>query len=95
MSRAQLLDRAGGSLRLVDRPRPEPGPGQVLLAVSACAVCRTDLHSVDGELAHPGHAVVPASDVGRVLAVGTSVDVPVGTRLGVPWLSWTCGRCEW
>jgi propanol-preferring alcohol dehydrogenase len=96
MSRAQLLDHAGGALRLVDRPRPEPGPGQLLLAVSACAVCRTDLHVVDGELADPGHAVVPGHEiVGRVLAVGAGVDVAVGTRLGVPWLGWTCGHCEW
>jgi propanol-preferring alcohol dehydrogenase len=96
MSRAQLLDHAGGVLRLVDRPRPEPGPGQLLLAVSACAVCRTDLHIVDGELAHPGHAVVPGHEiVGTVLAVGAGVDVALGTRLGVPWLGWTCGRCEW
>ena len=96
MSRAQLLERAGGPLKLVDRPVPEPGPGQVLLRVRACGVCRTDLHLVDGELALPGHAVVPGHEiVGEVLRAGAGVDLATGTRLGVPWLGWTCGECAW
>jgi len=96
MSRAQLCERPGEPLRLVERPVPEPGPGQVLLRVSACAVCRTDLHVVDGELASPGHAFVPGHEiVGTVLAAGAGADVRPGTRLGVPWLGWTCGHCEW
>jgi alcohol dehydrogenase, propanol-preferring len=96
MSRAQLFERPGEPLRLVERPIPEPGPGQVLLEVAACGVCRTDLHVVDGELAAPGHALVPGHEiVGRVLAAGPGADVATGARLGVPWLGWTCGRCEW
>jgi alcohol dehydrogenase, propanol-preferring len=96
MSRVQLLERAGEPLRLVDRPEPRPGPGQVLLRVRACGVCRTDLHVVDGELAHPGHPVVPGHEiVGEVVATGAGVAVAPGTRLGVPWLGWTCGVCEW
>ncbi|HUO79514.1 MAG TPA: zinc-dependent alcohol dehydrogenase family protein [Steroidobacteraceae bacterium] len=96
MSRAQFLDRPGGPLRLGARPVPEPGPGQVLLKVRACAVCRTDLHVLDGELAHPGRALVPGHEiVGTVLAAGPGVAVAPGTRLGVPWLGWTCGTCEW
>ncbi|HXQ64332.1 MAG TPA: zinc-dependent alcohol dehydrogenase family protein [Steroidobacteraceae bacterium] len=92
----QLLERAGEPLRLIERPDLRPGPGQVLLRVHACAVCRTDLHVVDGELAYPGHPVVPGHEiVGEVLAVGAGVKVPLGTRLGVPWLGWTCGTCEW
>ena len=96
MSRAQISERPGEPLRLVERPVPEPGPGQVLLRVSACGVCRTDLHVVDGELAHPDHAIVPGHEiVGTVLAAGPGVDVAPGQRLGVPWLGWTCGVCEW
>ena len=94
MSRAQLLESCGQPLRLVDRPVPEPGAGQVLLRVRACAVCRTDLHVVDGELAHPGHPVVPGHEiVGEVVRTGSGVALSAGTRLGVPWLGWTCGRC--
>jgi alcohol dehydrogenase, propanol-preferring len=96
MSRALLCERPGEPLRLVERPVPEPGPGQVLLKVGACAVCRTDLHVVDGDLVHPGRAVVPGHEiVGTVLAAGPGADWAPGTRLGVPWLGWTCGACEW
>ena len=94
MSRAQLLESCGRPLRLVDRPVPEPGAGQVLLRVRACAVCRTDLHVVDGDLPHPGHAVVPGHEiVGEVVRTGPGVTLAAGMRLGVPWLGWTCGRC--
>ena len=96
MSRAQLLESAGKPLRLVDRPVPEPGAGQVLLRVRACAVCRTDLHVVDGELAHPGHPVVPGHEiVGELLRAGSGVALAPGTRLGVTWLGWTCGSCAY
>jgi propanol-preferring alcohol dehydrogenase len=96
MSRAQLSERPGEPLRLVARPVPEPGPGQVLLEVSACAVCRTDLHVVDGELPRPDRALVPGHEiVGTVLAAGPGAGFAPGTRLGVPWLGWTCGACEW
>lgn len=93
--RAMQLRRIGAPLDPVDQPVPQPGPGQVLLRVRACAVCRTDLHLVDGELPGlelprtPGHEIV-----GEVVATGTGVDLQPATRLGVPWLGWTCGRCE-
>jgi alcohol dehydrogenase, propanol-preferring len=76
-------------------PEPEPGPGQVLIAVSACGLCRTDLHVVDGELLEPKLPLVPGHQVvGRVVAAGDRVDdLPEGTRVGVPWLGWTCGEC--
>jgi propanol-preferring alcohol dehydrogenase len=74
-------------LELRDLPVPEPGPGQVLLRVRACGVCRTDLHVVDGELTRPKLPLVPGHQI-----VGESED---GRRLGVPWLGWTCGRCRY
>jgi alcohol dehydrogenase, propanol-preferring len=74
-------------LELRDLPVPEPGPGQVLLRVLACGVCRTDLHVVDGELPRPKLPLVPGHQI-----VGESED---GRRLGVPWLGWTCGRCRY
>lgn len=75
---------------------PEPAPGEVLIGVEACGVCRTDLHVVDGDLPRHRSPVVPGHEiVGRVLA-GSDVDgPPVGTRVGVPWLRFTCGRCRW
>lgn len=95
-SRAQRSRCAGAPLELIERPIPTPGPGQVLLKVEACAICRTDLHVVDGDLPHPDHDVVPGHEiVGRVVTAGPDVAIPAGTRLGVPWLGWTCGECEW
>lgn len=93
--RAMILERAGAPLRLVERPRPEPGPQQVLLEVAACAVCRTDLHVVDGELPEPRLPLVPGHEiVGRVVACGAEVEpLAPGTRVGVPWLGHTCGAC--
>jgi len=75
---------------------PRPAAGQVRIAIACCGVCRTDLHIVDGELPHPGHAVVPGHEiVGRVSALGRGVDgFALGDRVGVPWLGWTCGRCS-
>jgi len=74
---------------------PDPGPGQLLLAVGACGVCRTDLHVVDGDLAEGAMPVVPGHEiVGRVVAAGEGVEgVAEGDRVGVPWLGWTCGAC--
>ena len=91
--RAMVLDRPGTPLRLRDVPAPAPGPGQVRLRVHACAVCRTDLHVVDGELPDPKLPIVPGHQV-----VGTVVDgdaIAHGTRVGVPWLGWTCGVCAY
>ncbi len=75
---------------------PTPAPGQVVLRVRACGVCRTDLHIVDGDLPFPGHPVVPGHEVvGTVVALGVGVQgLAVGMRVGVPWLGWTCGECE-
>jgi len=76
---------------------PAPGPGQLLIRVHACAVCRTDLHVFDGELARPKPALVPGHEiVGTVAACGTGVErFAVGDRVGVPWLGWTCGECRY
>jgi propanol-preferring alcohol dehydrogenase len=85
--RAALLDAPGRPLRLADVPEPEPGPGRLRLRVHACGVCRTDLHLRDGDL-EPGHLPLV---LGHQI-VGTTDD---GQRLGVPWLAWTCGECEY
>lgn len=92
---AMVLTGAGRALAPARLPEPEPGAGQVLVRVSACAVCRTDLHIVDGELASPKLPLVPGHEiVGVVAAVGADVDrFAVGDRVGVPWLGWTCGAC--
>ena len=86
--RAMVLDEPGRPLREADLPVPEPDPGQVLLRVRACGVCRTDLHVVDGELPDPKLPLVPGHQI-----VGE--DVEGGGRLGVPWLGWTCGECRY
>jgi propanol-preferring alcohol dehydrogenase len=94
--RAMVFDGVGTPLRLADLPRPEPGPEQVLVAVSACGVCRTDLHIVDGELAHPKLPLVPGHEVvGTVAEVGSGVvRLRAGQRVGVPWLGHTCRECR-
>lgn len=94
-SSCMRLYRPGEALVSQTRPLPVPGPGQVLLEVRACGVCRTDLHLIDGELPHPRLPVVPGHEiVGVVSACGEGVSYAPGTRLGVPWLGYTCGRCE-
>jgi alcohol dehydrogenase, propanol-preferring len=96
-TQAMVLDRARTPLRIEERPIPEPGPGQVLLKVNACGICRTDLHVVDGELTEPKLPLVPGHQiVGVVEAVGMGVsDHRPGDRVGVPWLGWTCGECAY
>ena len=91
-----VLEQPGRPLALVSRPLPNPGAGQVLLRVVACAVCRTDLHVVDGELTEPTLPLIPGHEiVGFVERVGQGVaGVSIGDRLGVPWLGWTCGTCQ-
>jgi propanol-preferring alcohol dehydrogenase len=93
---AMELARPGQPLRPAMRADPIPGPGQVLIRVACCGVCRTDLHIVDGELPALDHPVVPGHEiVGQVVARGHEVEHPaVGDRVGVPWLGWTCGECE-
>jgi propanol-preferring alcohol dehydrogenase len=95
--RAMRLHSAGQPLAADDLPVPEPGPGQLLVKIGACAVCRTDLHVVDGELAEPKLPLVPGHEiVGRVEDIGKSVErFQVGDRVGIPWLGWTCGECEY
>jgi len=94
--RAMVLERAGQPLAPRDLPEPIPGPGEVLLDVLACGICRTDLHVVDGELTRPNLPLVPGHQVvGRVRSLGREVTGPaVGDRVGVPWLGWTCGACS-
>lgn len=95
--RCMQLDRLGEPLRLRERPVPQPGNGELMLAVSACGVCRTDLHVVDGDLTHPKLPIVPGHEiVGRVAAVGQGVSgFRMGERVGVPWLGATCGVCPY
>jgi propanol-preferring alcohol dehydrogenase len=94
---AMMLDAPGRPLEYRRCPRPEPGPGQVLVEVSACAVCRTDLHVVDGDLTEPKVPIVPGHEiVGRVVESGAGVEAfAVGERVGIPWLGWTCGECRY
>ncbi len=90
-----MFENPGESLRARSLPDTPPGPGQIAIAVSACAVCRTDLHVVDGDLPHPRLPLVPGHEiVGRVIETGPGVDrFRPGDRVGVPWLGWTCGTC--
>jgi alcohol dehydrogenase, propanol-preferring len=94
---AMLFDGAGTALRAAELPMPEPSPHQLRLRVLACGVCRTDLHIVDGELAHPKLPLVLGHEiVGRVEAVGTEVKgFSLGDRVGVPWLGFTDGTCRY
>lgn len=95
--RAMVLGRPREPLRLEMLPVPAPGPGEVLLKVAACGVCRTDLHIVDGELAPHRLPLVPGHEIaGTVVRLGPDVtNWSVGDRVGVPWLGSTCGRCAW
>lgn len=95
--RAMLLERAGQPLREAELPTPVPGPGELRLAVAACGVCRTDLHVADGDLTHPRLPLVLGHEiVGRVDACGpATARFQVGDRVGVPWLGWTCGTCDY
>jgi alcohol dehydrogenase, propanol-preferring len=92
-----ILDVAGEPLRVAEVPVPEPGEGQLLLRVHCCAVCRTDLHVVDGELPHPRLPLIPGHQiVGIVQKMSECADgFTVGDRVGVPWLGWTDGECRY
>lgn len=93
---AMQLDQAGRPLRRIERAIPALGASDVLLEVSVCGVCRTDLHVVDGDL-HGSLPIIPGHEiVGRVMARGTAVaTIDVGDRVGVPWLAGTCGVCRY
>lgn len=95
--RAMLLERPGRPLRLAEVPEPALKPGQVRVRVKACAVCRTDLHVVDGELPDPKLPLVPGHEiVGEVVAVGAGVErFAQGQRVGIPWLGHSCGVCAY
>ena len=95
--RAMVLERAREPLLPRHLPDPEPGPGQVLIRVHACGVCRTDLHILDGELEHPKLPLVPGHQiVGTVVAAGEGAErFAPGARVGVPWLGWTDGECRY
>lgn len=91
-----VLDRPGAPLAYRECPTPQPGPAEVRVSVEACAVCRTDLHVVDGDLPFPGHPVIPGHEiVGRVAEAGPGGEtLQAGQRVGIPWLGHTCGECE-
>lgn len=95
--RAMVLEGPGARLHLQDLPIPVPGPGEVLLRVYACGVCRTDLHVADGELPDPKLPLVLGHEVvGRVVRTGDGVTaLQRGQRVGVPWLGHTCGLCRY
>jgi propanol-preferring alcohol dehydrogenase len=94
---AMVLTNPGQGLSAVDMPQPTPGPNQVLLRVSHCALCRTDLHIIDGELTQPKLPLIPGHQiVGTVAEIGPEVSrFAPGDRLGVPWLGWTCDECKY
>jgi propanol-preferring alcohol dehydrogenase len=94
---AMVLKAPNAPLVLEHRPDPLPAPGEVRVKVSACGVCRTDLHVVDGELPDIRYPIVPGHEVvGRVDALGQGVDsLAPGVRVGVPWLGFTCGTCPY
>jgi propanol-preferring alcohol dehydrogenase len=104
--RAMVLEGQQGPLRPTELPDPVAGPGQVLLAVRACGVCRTDLHIVDGDLTEPKLPLVPGHQiVGEMVGIGPEAEMAaaeepaprfeVGDRIGVPWLGWACGECRY
>src|SRR5215211_2041784 len=85
--RAMILNSPGEPLRLTDVPAPKPEAGQVLVRVECCAVCRTDLHVVDGELRDPKLPLIPGH---QIVGIDES-----GKRVGIPWVGWTCGECAY
>jgi alcohol dehydrogenase, propanol-preferring len=92
--RAMVLDTPRAALREAELPAPEPGPGELLLEVAACGVCRTDLHIVDGELTEPKLPLVPGHQIVARVS-GSGERFAAGDRVGVPWLGWTDGTCRY
>ena len=94
---AMVLKKIGAALEWTELADPQPGPGEIRVKVSACGVCRTDLHVVDGELPKPKVPIIPGHEiVGRIDALGTGVEgLKLGERVGVPWLGHTCGVCPY
>src|SRR5262249_31179090 len=97
LTRSMQLFAPGRPLERIEAPTARPGPGEILVRVHACGVCRTDLHIVDGELPALAHPVVPGHEiVGVVEEIAPDVErFRAGDRVGVPWLGWTCGRCAY
>jgi propanol-preferring alcohol dehydrogenase len=95
--RAMVLFETHTALKETQLPDPTPSTGEILVRVEACAVCRTDLHVVDGELPNPQLPIIPGHEiVGRVIATGQDARrFAVGNRVGIPWLGWTCGVCSY
>ena len=95
--KAMVLDAPGEPLEERDPADPEPGRGEVRIAIGACGVCRTDLHLVDGELPDPKLPVIPGHQIaGTVESAGEGSErFEVGDRVGVPWLGWACGKCRY
>jgi propanol-preferring alcohol dehydrogenase len=95
--RAMVLQKTRTALELKDLPDRLPGPGEIRVRVTACGVCRTDLHVVDGELPHPHLPIIPGHEiVGRIDLLGKGVvDLRIGERVGIPWLAQTCGVCPY
>src|ERR1051326_5385854 len=94
---AMVLRTPRQRLEATEMPVPKAESGQVLLKVAACAVCRTDLHVVDGELPKPKLPLIPGHEiVGRIELIGDGVaQFQPGDRVGIPWLGWTCGECHY
>ncbi len=92
---AMVLKRLRSPLEWTELPDRQPGPGEIRLRVSACGVCRTDLHVIDAELPHPQTPIIPGHEiVGRIDAMGSGVvGLSMGQRVGIPWLGHTCGVC--
>src|SRR5262245_11993753 len=95
--RAMVLQQPRQPLQITDLPIPQPSPTQVQIQIRACAVCRTDLHVIDGELTQPKLPLIPGHEiVGVVTALGNEVEsFKRGDRVGVPWLGWACGVCQY
>lgn len=95
--RAMVLEKRGTPLKLLDLPVPSPAPGEIVVRVAACGVCRTDLHVVDGELPDPKLPIIPGHEVvGYVTKLGPGVTAfKEGDRVGIPWLGGTCGTCRY
>ena len=95
--RAMILEQIGEPLQFLEKIDPRPGPGEVLVKISACGVCRTDLHVVDGDLTEPRLPIIPGHEiVGTIAALGEGVSIfKIGERVGIPWLGHTCGHCAY
>ena len=95
--KAMVLEKTGQALQLVQRPAPLPDAGQVQVKVSACGVCRTDPHVVDGDLSEARLPIIPGHEiVGTISLLGEGVDnFQVGERVGIPWLGYSCGCCRY